>query len=35
MTITDAALLIIVLGMMVLALGVDLAALFGWLRGRA
>ena len=34
MTIMDATLLIVVLGVMVLALGVDLAALVGWLRRR-
>jgi len=33
MTILDITLLIVVLGVTTLALGVDLAALFGWLRG--
>jgi len=31
---TDAFLLVIVVGVLVLALGLDLAALVGWLRGR-
>jgi hypothetical protein len=35
MTILDTMLLLCVVGAVTLALGVDLAALFGWLRGRA
>jgi hypothetical protein len=31
---TDLLLLVLVIGVLVLALGVDLAALVGWLRGR-
>jgi hypothetical protein len=34
MTMTDALLLVLVLGAVVLAIGVDLAALAGWLRRR-
>ena len=34
MTILDTMLLLCVVGAVTLALGVDLAALFGWLRGR-
>jgi hypothetical protein len=31
---TDALLLLVVVGTMALALGIDVAALVGWLRGR-